>query len=102
VCRRKSCGDWWRLDARIEIRSREIETIARQDAGCDRLMSVPGIGPIISSAVVADRLRRRVLEGMRLRCLAGAGAHADLECFGLKKARFGTTARVKSRLEPGV
>ena len=46
-------GDWRRLDERIEILSREIETIARQDAGCDRLMSVPGIGPIISSAVVA-------------------------------------------------
>src|SRR5262249_55811255 len=26
---------------------------ARQDAGCERLMSVPGIGPIISSAIVA-------------------------------------------------
>ena len=25
----------------------------RQDAGCERLMSVPGIGPIISSAMVA-------------------------------------------------
>lgn len=46
-------GDWRRLDERIETLSREIETIARQDAGCDRLMSVPGIGPIISSAVVA-------------------------------------------------
>src|SRR5712671_202144 len=46
-------GDWRRLDERIESLSREIEKIARQDAGCDRLMSVPGIGPIISSAVVA-------------------------------------------------
>ncbi|HEV7394053.1 MAG TPA: IS110 family transposase [Burkholderiales bacterium] len=46
-------GDWRRLDERIEPLSREIETIARQDTGCERLMSVPGIGPIISSAVVA-------------------------------------------------
>jgi len=45
--------DWRRLDERVEGLSNEIETIARQDAGCDRLMSVPGIGPIISSAMVA-------------------------------------------------
>jgi transposase len=31
----------------------EIATLAREDAGAERLMSVPGIGPIISSAVVA-------------------------------------------------
>src|SRR5262249_31317585 len=46
-------GDWRRLDARIEGLSSEIEVLARQDAGCERLMSVPGIGPIISSAIVA-------------------------------------------------
>ncbi len=46
-------GDWRRLDERVEILSDEIEAIARQDAGCERLMSVPGIGPIISSAMVA-------------------------------------------------
>ena len=46
-------GDWRRLDERVESLSNEIETIARQDAGCERLMSVPGIGPIISSAMVA-------------------------------------------------
>jgi transposase len=32
--------DWRRLDARVEGLSNEIETIARQDAGCERLMSV--------------------------------------------------------------
>ena len=46
-------GDWHRLDERIEGLSGEIGTIAREDAGCERLMSVPGIGPIISSAMVA-------------------------------------------------
>src|SRR5258708_28104797 len=46
-------GDWRRLDERIEGLSGEIEAIARQDAGGERLMSVPGIGPIISSAMVA-------------------------------------------------
>ena len=46
-------GDWLRLDERIEGLSGEIDALARQDAGCERLMSVPGIGPIISSAMVA-------------------------------------------------
>ena len=46
-------GDWRRLDERIEGLSSEIVSVARQDSGCERLMSVPGIGPIISSAMVA-------------------------------------------------
>src|SRR5258708_9358827 len=46
-------GDWRRLDERIEELSSEIETLARQDKACERLMTVPGIGPIISSAMVA-------------------------------------------------
>ena len=41
-------GDWRRLDERIEGLSSEIETLARQDKACERLMTVPGIGPIIS------------------------------------------------------
>ena len=45
--------DWRRLDQRIDHLSNEIAVLARQDAGCERLMSVPGIGPIISSAMVA-------------------------------------------------
>jgi transposase len=46
-------GDWRRLDQRIEDVSSEIEALARQDKSCERLMTVPGIGPIISSAMVA-------------------------------------------------
>ena len=38
-------GDWRWLDERIERLSGEIEAVARQDAGCERVMSVPGIGP---------------------------------------------------------
>ena len=45
--------DWRRLDERIEEVSAEIEALARKDVGCARLMTVPGIGPIISSATVA-------------------------------------------------
>jgi transposase len=46
-------GDWRRLDERIEGLSVEIGALAQQDKGCERLMTVPGIGPIISSAMVA-------------------------------------------------
>jgi transposase len=46
-------ADWRRLDERIEQLSSEIALLARNDAGCERLMSVPGIGPVISSAMVA-------------------------------------------------
>jgi transposase len=45
--------DWHRLDERIEGLSSEIGALACQDPACDRLMTVPGIGPIISSAMVA-------------------------------------------------
>jgi transposase len=46
-------SDWRRLDERVGSLSGEIEDLARGDAGCERLMSIPGIGPIISSAMVA-------------------------------------------------
>jgi transposase len=46
-------GDWHRLDERIEGLSTEIAALAHQDRACARLMTVPGIGPIISSAMVA-------------------------------------------------
>jgi transposase len=46
-------GDWRRLDERLEVLSAEIESRSDNDAACQRLMTVPGIGPIISSAVVA-------------------------------------------------
>jgi transposase len=46
-------GDWRRLDERIEAVSTEIAELAHADEGAVRLMSVPGIGPIISSATVA-------------------------------------------------
>src|SRR5713226_187074 len=59
MCSRLACcasSRVWRetgADERIEGLSREIETLARQDKACERLMTVPGIGPIISSAMVA-------------------------------------------------
>ena len=45
--------DWKYLDDRIEQVTDEIEALARTDVNCGQLMSVPGIGPIIASAMVA-------------------------------------------------
>jgi transposase len=47
------CTDWRHLDGRIETVSDEIKTLSEQDDGAKRLMTVPGIGPIISTATVA-------------------------------------------------
>ncbi len=46
-------GDWRRLDERIEHVTEEIEELAHGTEGCRQLMTVPGIGPIIASAMVA-------------------------------------------------
>ena len=46
-------GDWSHLDERIENVTDEIEALARDDASCQQLMTVPGVGPIIASAMVA-------------------------------------------------
>src|SRR2546429_4888646 len=45
--------DWRRLDERIAAVSAEIESLAPQDEGWQRGVTVPGVGPVISSAVVA-------------------------------------------------
>jgi transposase len=45
--------DWISLDERIDTITSEIEKISEKEASCQRLMSVPGIGPLISTAVVA-------------------------------------------------
>jgi transposase len=46
-------GDWRRLDERIQHVTEEIEVLAHGSESCRQLMSVPGIGPIIPSAMVA-------------------------------------------------
>jgi transposase len=46
-------GDWRRLDERIDCVTEEIEVLAHGTESCRQLMTVPGIGPIIASAMVA-------------------------------------------------
>jgi transposase len=45
--------DWLWLDQRIETITGEIKELSHSEENCRRLMSVPGIGPLISTAVVA-------------------------------------------------
>ena len=45
--------DWRRLDERIEHVTEEIEVLAHGSESCRQLMTVPGIGPLIASAMVA-------------------------------------------------
>ena len=46
-------GDWRRLDERIEHVTEEIEELAHGTESCRQLMTIPGVGPIIASAMVA-------------------------------------------------
>lgn len=45
--------DWLWMDKRIEDTTAEIELISKQEENCQRLMSIPGIGPMISTSMVA-------------------------------------------------
>jgi transposase len=46
-------GDWRRLDERIKHITEEIEVLANSSESCRQLMTAPGIGPLIASAMVA-------------------------------------------------
>jgi transposase len=45
--------DWMRLDERIEAVSSDIAEIGETEAHCRDLKTIPGVGPIISTALVA-------------------------------------------------
>jgi len=45
--------DWCHLDERIEAVTGEIEGLSHIEPKSQRLMSVPGVGPLISTALVA-------------------------------------------------
>jgi len=54
-------GDWRQLDERIEQLTQEIELLARGTERCRQLMTIPGTGPIIASAMIAANWRRHCL-----------------------------------------
>jgi len=45
--------DWIGLDERVKMTSSEIEDVSKAEVGCQHLMTIPGIGPLISTAMVA-------------------------------------------------
>ena len=69
---------WRRLDDRVDALTSEVQALARQDEGCRRLMSVPGIGALTASAVVATIGNGAAFTKGRDWSLARAGAETTL------------------------
>jgi transposase len=46
-------NEWKDLDLQIEEMNDEVERIASSDAACLRLRQIPGIGPLVATAIVA-------------------------------------------------
>ncbi|RXH53933.1 IS110 family transposase [Granulicella sibirica] len=47
-------SEWKELDQQITVMNTEVEQIAASDPACERLRKIPGIGPLIATAVVAS------------------------------------------------
>jgi len=45
--------EWKSLELQIEAHNEEIESIARADEACRRLREIPGVGPMVATAMVA-------------------------------------------------
>ncbi len=45
--------EWKQLEVDIATIGKEIDTIASDDPACQRLLQIPGVGPLISTATVA-------------------------------------------------
>jgi transposase len=46
-------SEWKELEQQLEGLDREVEQIASGDAACQRLRQIPGIGPLIATAMIA-------------------------------------------------
>src|SRR5271170_7276369 len=46
-------GEWKTVEQQIEVLSDELDRIASSDAGCVRIRQIPGIGPVVATAIVA-------------------------------------------------
>ena len=46
-------GEWKTVEQQIKGLSDELQRIADSDAGCIRIQQIPGIGPVVATAIVA-------------------------------------------------
>ena len=46
-------GEWKIVEQQVEQLNDELERISAADAGCTRIRKIPGIGPVIATAIVA-------------------------------------------------
>src|SRR3981189_3482728 len=61
-------SEWKDLEQQIVAMNMEVEQIASSEPACQRLRQIPGIGPLVATAIVAAiRQRRSFPQGPRLR-----------------------------------
>ncbi len=46
-------GEWKTVEQQVEQLNDELERISAADVGCTRIRKIPGIGPVIATAIVA-------------------------------------------------
>lgn len=46
-------GEWKMVEQQIEELTDKLEQISTSDAGCSRIRKIPGIGPVVATAIVA-------------------------------------------------
>ncbi len=45
--------EWAKLEEQIDTANREFAEVAKKDDGCRRLLTIPGIGPLTATALIA-------------------------------------------------
>jgi transposase len=51
--------EWVRLEEQIDASNRKLAQFAKQEEGCRRLLTVPGVGPLTATALTAAIGNRR-------------------------------------------
>src|SRR3712207_8948793 len=81
-------SEWCATDRAVEALTKEIEAIAAQNETCRRLLKVPGVGPLVATAMVAA-----IADGSAFRQIGRAqrlnSSHANISyaVFCLKKKK---------------